>query len=184
MIFVNVNENVTGKNNGGKPTHLLLCLMRSPLFKARFNHRAHLLLTGDGLLTETGAVAVWDSLYHQIENAVYDECARWGDYRRDIHPYSSAGHRYRIRTYYMNERNRLLTSYFPQRTQKVLDQLKTRGWYDETDVLDGIQTPQLATRSVVFDLQGRCVGSLTADGSLPSHLPRGIYVVGGRKVLK
>ena len=184
MIFVNVNENVTGKNNGGKPTHLLQCLMRSPLFKARFNHRAHLLLTGDGLLTETGAVAVWDSLYHQIENAVYDECARWGDYRRDIHPYSSAGHRYRIRTYYMNERNRLLTSYFPQRTQKVLDQLKTRGWYDETDVLDGIQTPQLATRSVVFDLQGRCVGSLTADGSLPSHLPRGIYVVGGRKVLK
>ena len=37
--------------------------------------------------------------------------------------------------------------------------------------------------SAVYDLTGRYVGKTTADGRLPEGLPRGVYVVRGRKVV-
>lgn len=186
MIFVSSNEDVTGKNTSAKPTHFLQCLMRNPLARQRFNHRIHLALTDGGPLTPERVVARWDSLYHSIDRAIYSESARWGDYRRDIHPYTSAGHRYRISSYYMNERNRLLNEYFPVRTQKVLDQLAARGWYTlEDDFVDGIPSMMAtAPSAVIYDLQGRTCGRLTDSGQLPQTLPSGIYVVGGRKVKK
>ncbi|MCF0197200.1 MAG: CotH kinase family protein [Bacteroidaceae bacterium] len=186
MIFVNVNENITGKNTSSKPTHFLQCLLRNPVAKSRFNHRAHLALTKGGWLTEEGVTSVWDSLYSHLRNAIYDECARWGDYRRDIHPYTSQGHRYRISSYFMKERNRLLTEYFPKRTDTLIEQLKTRGWYTEEDDYEEAILPLMANRlpELIFDLQGRSYGRLSDNGSLPADLPSGIYIVGGRKVVK
>lgn len=186
LIFVSVNENVVSKDNQGKPSHMLRCLMKNPDFKALFNHRAHVLLQHDGgLLTEAGVRSVWDSLYHQIENALYDESARWGTYRRDVHPYTAKGHRYRVDTYYQNERTRLLTDYFPRRTDIVIQQLRDMGWYSNTDVIELACLPVATDASTtVYDLQGRMLGKLEADGSLPQSLTPGIYIVNGRKVVK
>lgn len=192
MIFGSSSEDVTGKNTSAKPSHLLQCILRNPLGRQRFNHRIHLAMKSGGILSPEGVVEVWDSLYHGIDHAIYDECARWGDYRRDIHPYTQQGHRYRINTYFMNERNRLLTQYFPVRTQKVLNQLEARGWYTPDtddyeeytwDALPSI-TPAAVAPIFVYDLQGRCVGRLTDEGQLPSTLPQGLYIARGKKLLK
>ncbi len=183
LIFGSEYDNVTDKMNAGKPTYLLSCLMRNREFKSRFNHRAHVLLTGDGLLTPDKAVEVWDSLYHLVERAVYDESARWGVYRRDIQPYMSKGHRYRVDTYYQNERNRLLTNYFPKRTNIVIDQLRALKWYTTADEIDDIAADDMPLDDCIYDLSGRQCGTLT-EGHLPAGLSKGIYIVNGRKVLK
>lgn len=182
LIFGNVNENVTGKKNSGKPTYFLNCLMRNETFRNRFNHRAHVLLTDDGLLTSTRAVEVWDSLYHNIDYALYDESARWGAYRRDIHQYTAKGHRYLMSSYFMNERTRLIDNYFPQRTDIVLNQLESKGWFSTTDHI--ASTPSTHTTLLIYDLTGRPRGTINPDGTLPSSLPQGIYLINGRKISK
>ncbi|MBQ0046774.1 MAG: CotH kinase family protein [Prevotellaceae bacterium] len=184
LIFGSENDNITDKENSGKPTHFLRCLMRNKQFKNRFNHRAHVLLTNDGILTPDKAVEVWDSLYHIVEKAVYDESARWGTYRRDVQPYMSKGHRYRVDTYYMNERNRLLTKYFPKRTDIVLSQLKSLGWYSIADGIDEVYSDCIAKSDCIYDLSGRECGKLLPDGKLPASLSKGIYIVNGLKIMK
>lgn len=181
LIFGSVNENVTTTNHSGMPTGLLRQLMRNSEFKQRFNHRAHVLLTDDGILTPNEALEVWDSLYHIIDRAIYDESARWGVYRRDIHPYQTKGHRYRVDTYYQNERNRLLTEYFPRRTSIVIDQLRKQGWYTNDDPwasIREIETLPAAGSQLIYTLQGQPCGQTDAEGNLPAALRPGIYVVG------
>ncbi len=185
LIFGSRSENVTNNDHSGKPSRILNCLMRNSEFRHLFNHRAHVLLTDEGgWLTEQGVREVWDSLYYNIENALYDESARWGDYRRDIHPYTAKGHRYRVDTYYQNERTRLLSEYFPVRTGNVISQLKNKGWYSDEDALPALKTGHLMASTAVYDLQGRLCGTLDQQGHLPVHLPSGLYVVANRKVRK
>ena len=179
LILLGENDDVTTKSNSGKPTGMLNKLMQNRLFKKRFNHRAHLMFGEGGALSQEGAVAVFDSLYHQIDKAIYTESARWGVYRRDIHPYQSKGHRYRVDSYYMNERNRLLTNYFPVRTSKVISQLKKKSWYTDTDdYTDDIQTIDAEgiyeASQPIYDLQGREVQTLQ---------PGKVYIQGGKKFI-
>ena len=84
-----------------------------------------------GLLTPERTTALWDSLYHSIDMALYLEAARWGDYRNAVHPYNSRGARYDVDNYYMSERRRLLDSYFPTRLDIYLQQLRDKGWLEE-----------------------------------------------------
>lgn len=184
LIFGSENENITSKDNAGKPSHFLRCLMRNREFKNRFNHRAHVLLTEDGLLTPNVAVEVWDSLYMKVKNAVYDESARWGTYRRDVQPYMAKGHRYRVDSYYSDERKRLLNTYFPKRTNIVISQLKSLSWYSVADDIDDLAADETLHNDIIADLTGRVCGKLSADGTLPASLPVGIYVVNGKKLLK
>ena len=124
IIFENVHENVLGKNNGRSfPTGIFQNLLQNDQFARRYVRRAKELLQSDGLLGEQSVREVWDSLYNTISGALYDEAARWGDYRRDVHRYNSYDN-YQLCTVdgtYMNERNRLLTQYFPFRTDNVLN---------------------------------------------------------------
>ncbi|MBQ0056516.1 MAG: CotH kinase family protein [Bacteroidales bacterium] len=185
LILGSEYDDVTSTKNAGKPSGFFHQLMKNPKFKARFNWRAHLLLADDGLLTPGKAVQVWDSLYHVVQNAVYDESARWGVYRRDFQPYMSRGNRYTVDTFFKNERNRLVNTYFPRRTDIVINQLRNRGWWSNTVGIESVadDIPSVAV-TPVFDLQGRRCGLLSPDGRLPEHLPSGIYVVGGRKIVR
>jgi hypothetical protein len=124
LIFVNENENVVTKHNGGGPTDIFNMLLNNEDFARRYLRRAKELLADDGLLGEASVVAVWDSLYNNISSALYDEAARWGDYRRDVpNGYGYANTVYTVDDTYMSERNRLLTWYFPTRTATVLSQI-------------------------------------------------------------
>lgn len=188
LIFGSVNEDVTGTDNADKPTHILRRLMRNHNFRDLFNHRAHVLLTNGGMLTPDYVVSIWDSLYNGIRESLYAETTRWGDYRRDIHPYQSKGHRYRIETYYMNERNRLLNEYFPYRTDKVIAQLRNRGWYQTADDIDRMPidgntqwaSSSLRNPEAIYDLSGRRLYD-TLQPLRDGTLPHGIYIIGGKK---
>ena len=125
IIFENADENVLRTNNGwGYPTGIFRQLLQNEQFARRYLRRAKELLADDGFLGQQSVVAVWDSLYNTIHSALYAEAARWGDYRRDVHRWQTGGQLYTVDEYYMAERNRLLTQYFPGRSQTVLRQVQ------------------------------------------------------------
>ena len=138
LLLDNPNENVLNKNNGSNfPTGIFQNLLRNDKFARRYLKRAKVVLAEDGLLGEESAVAVFDSLYNTISLALYDEAARWGDYRRDVHPYQSRGNLYTVDETYQKERNRLLTQYFPVRTGRVLNSIVSLVNVDEFEPLEG-----------------------------------------------
>ncbi len=96
-----------------------------------------MVLAEDGLLGEASAVEVFDSLYNTIALGLYDEAARWGDYRRDVHPYQTQGKLYTVDDTYQTERNRLLTQYFPMRSAQVFSSIMGMVEVDDFEVPEG-----------------------------------------------
>jgi len=128
-VLVSPTENLTTKNNRGCPTGFLNRLMKQGIFAHRFHEIAQQVLTHGGPLTPESALATWDSLANVIKLALWDESARWGDYRRDVHPYQSKGSLYKPDVTYQTEQTRLQKQYFPVRTDKLILQLRERGWF-------------------------------------------------------
>ena len=132
-VLVSPTENLTSKNNRGCPTGFLNRLMKQGIFAHRFHEEAQRMLTHGGPLTPEAALATWDSLANVIQLALWDESARWGDYRRDVHPYQSQGSLYKPDGAYQTERTRLLKQYFPVRTDNVIQQLRNKGWFPNAE---------------------------------------------------
>jgi hypothetical protein len=149
-------------------------LLKNENFARRYLKRAKELLANDGLLGETSVVAVWDSLYNNISSALYDEAARWGDYRRDVPSgYRSASKVYTVDNTYMAERNRLLTGYFPTRTAKVLSQITK---YLPASIVNGISVTLNngnMKNDMIYNLQGQPVAKPT----------KGLYIHHGKKIV-
>ena len=125
LILDNPQENVLTKNNGNaSPTGIFNHLLENRDFARRYMARAKELLADDGMLGAKSTEEVWDSLYNNISTALYAEAARWGDYRRDVHPYQTPGTLYTVDETYMTERNRLHEQYFPYRSSTVLSMIE------------------------------------------------------------
>ena len=169
ILFEDVNVSVLDTNNGrAYPTGLFQNLLKNKDFADRYGRRAQELLADNGLLGPKSVVETWDSLYHVISKAIYAEAARWGDYRRDVHPYQRKGKYYTVDDYYMRERNRLLNDYFPYRSAIVLADIRRL-------VPSGIQSvaaPEADNR--LFNLQGQQV----------QHPTKGLYIKNGKKVIQ
>lgn len=175
MIMEGEKENVVTKNNGDSfPTGIFHHLMKNPQFAQQYVNRASELLSEGGLLSEASVVEVWDSLYHTIDMAIYDEAARWGDYRRDVHPYQTRGELYTVDNHYMKERNRLLTEYFPVRSQRVLKDIIAFAGIEPSGIR--AVNPEPSTTDYWYTLDGRRLSSQ------PSQ--KGIYIRNGRKVIQ
>ena len=173
VIFESRSTNVMTKNNGrGTPTGIFNDLMQNPRFARKYLKRARQLLSDGGQLSPESVTEVWDSLYHTIDQAIYCEAARWGDYRRDVHRWQSAGDLYTVDNHYQTERTRLISQYFPVRSQRVLEQVEA---FVPEEIKQGIvSTPaHNSTDTRYYDLQGRPVDSPV----------RGIYIYKGRKVV-
>ncbi len=106
----------------GSISHVYARLRENPDFRARYAARAREHLTGDGALTPGACLARWDARAEEIWDAVVGESARWGDairatpYTRDVE--------------WMEERERLRTEYFPQRTEVLIERLTAAGLYE------------------------------------------------------
>ena len=173
-IFESLADNRLKLNNAGCPSEIFTCLMNNRHFQDRYVDRACQLLTGDGQLTEPHVVALWDSLYATIRNSLYAESARWGDYRRDVHPYSTRGQLYTVDGPFATERQRLLDDYFPRRSAQLLSDIRAMGWTSS-----GIaQVSAQPAPPTLYDLQGRRV----AQPAPGRTLAPGIYVSRGRKI--
>jgi len=179
-IFEELSDNRLELYNEGCPSDIFLKLMRNRLFQDRYMDRALQLLSPGGMLSEEPVVALWDSLYQTIRSSLYAESARWGDYRRDVHPYSTQGELYTVDDQFMTERQRLLSEYFPYRSELFLSQLEEKGWYST-----GMDfTTNVARRNDrIYDLQGRLVKvspSGSDSSSADKKLSRGLYIVNGK----
>ncbi len=152
QIFEGTNDNVLTVNNGRQsPTGIFNSLLQNENFAKKYKKRAKEVLAADGLLGQDAVVEVWDSLYNTVSSAIYAESARWGDYRRDVHQYESKGQLYTVDNHYMTERNRLLTQYFPVRTEKVLAKIQAMVSVDDFDVPEGWE---MFTASMFHDWDG------------------------------
>ena len=173
IIFENPNENVVTKRDG-MPTTIFQLLLKNEDFARRYLKRSKQLLADDGLLGQQSVVQVWDSLYNNISLAIYDEAARWGDYRRDVHRWQDKTNTvYTVDETYMTERNRLLSQYFPKRTATVLSQItKYVKPYAGTDGIETVHGESLRAHSY-YNLQGQPVAKPT----------KGLYILNGKKVL-
>ena len=137
LILEDARRSVLGTNNGSSfPTGIFNNLLSNTQFARRYVNRAKELLADDGLLGEESAVQVFDSLYNVICGALYCEAARWGDYRRDVHPWQSRGSLYTVDDTYMKERNRLLTQFFPVRSANALADIEAYAGIDDFEAPD------------------------------------------------
>ena len=166
QTLYSASKNVLDVNNRDCPTFLFQNLMKNRTFRHRFMDRAYKHLEDDGgLLRPQSTQALWDSLQSVISFAIYAESARWGDYRKDVHPYTSRGELYRADVHHTLENRRLHDDFFPQRTDNLIAQLKKKGWYAT------VEAP-------VFLVNGRRVaGGDTINLSDELTLSQGSYIL-------
>ena len=136
LIIDNPYENVLTKNNGDEsPTGIFNHLMENKHFAKKYMERAKELLADNGMLGAKSTEEVWDSLYNTISTALYAEAARWGDYRRGVHPYQTQGELYTVDGTYMAERKRLHEQYFPRRSSIVMSMIENTFEIDDFEPL-------------------------------------------------
>ncbi|MGE5294145.1 MAG: lamin tail domain-containing protein [Solirubrobacterales bacterium] len=106
-------------------SHVYTKLRENAEFRLRYADRVHKHLFNGGALTPEAAAGRWETRAWEIYDAIVCESARWGDAQR-AKPYTR-------NVEWMAERNRLHTTYFPQRTQILLGQLKTARLYPSVE---------------------------------------------------
>lgn len=131
-------ENILGRvgdsrvftRNIGRPTELFHRLRENARFRAHFEERLRRHCFGDGALTPEAAARRYREITDELERAIIAESARWGSYRRDLHPYRTAPFDLYTRDgHWQAERDRLLHDYFPKRTAVLLEQYRSAGLY-------------------------------------------------------
>ncbi len=120
----------TGVDDPDTPALLYARLRENEEFRLLFADRVQKHLFGDGALTREAAESRWIRLSDQVARAVVAESARWGDYRRDVHPFQVGPYYlYTRKTHWLAESKRLLKQFFPPRTSLLLEQLRKQGLY-------------------------------------------------------
>jgi hypothetical protein len=119
---LDLTKNITGTNNANRPSGLHQDLTTNAEYRLRFADAVHKHFFNDGVLTPAGVRSLWDARVDELSTALVAEAARWGDSKRANNPYTPDDE-------WMTEVNLLRNSYFPARTNIVLNQLRSRGLY-------------------------------------------------------
>ena len=114
------SDDSTTKNFPGRATAIHNALLALPEYRERFQARAQLHLGVGGGLSPSGVQEEFLRWTAQIETPLLAESARWGDAHR-------AGAPYTVQAEWQDEVDRRLNTYFPARSQTVLDQLEAQG---------------------------------------------------------
>jgi hypothetical protein len=112
------------------PPRLFHKLSENAAFRKLFATRARLLFFNDGPLTPEKSAERYRALAGSVASALTAEAARWGNYRRDVYPYKTGPDEgYSVEKHWQSEVNRILTQYFPQRRDVLLNQFRERGLF-------------------------------------------------------
>jgi len=112
------------------PPRLFHKLAENAEYRLFFADRVQRLLLNGGPLTPAPGTARYRALSTTIEQAIVAESARWGNYRRDLHPYKVGPYEfYKPDDHWKPEVTRLLTQYFAQRPEYLLREFRARGLY-------------------------------------------------------
>ncbi len=125
-ILKDLGHNVTGENNNGCPSRLFQQLRQNEDFRLLFADRVQKYCYNNGLLTPESAANRWTERRDIIQSSLVAEAARWGDYRRDVHQYQTLGpfDVYTVEDYWLPQQDFILGTYFSQRTEVFLNQLR------------------------------------------------------------
>ncbi|MFT4546544.1 MAG: hypothetical protein ACI9MB_000487 [Verrucomicrobiales bacterium] len=161
--FQDTSDDNTENNDAGAPTFIHQQLLSNDEYRLRFADRVHKHCFNDGILTPDEAIDRYLWRTDMIERAIVGESARWGDNRNpDQPPYT--------RENWVTERDRLVDTYFPSRTDVLLVQLRADDLYPAVEAPDfnphGGEVPAGATLTMS---QGNPAGTIfyTIDGSDP-----------------
>lgn len=123
----NINENRTGPYSCGQqfqyfnPQWLHQQLIAHPEYKMRFADHVYRHFFNDGVMTLATATNLLTARKDTIDLAIIAESARWGD-TKVARPRTKDDD-------WLPQVDLLINDYFPRRTNIVLNQLKTKGWY-------------------------------------------------------
>ena len=132
-ILEGVNDNRLSVNQGNAPTGLHNRLRTNDEYRVLFGDRVHRHFFNGGALTPEATTARFLRRTNEIEPAIACESARWGDYRRDVDQWRNGPYEfYRPDSHWLVEKNRLLATYFPRRSELVLRALTSAGLYPRT----------------------------------------------------
>jgi hypothetical protein len=166
-----VDRNVVAYDAKGSPPRLFQRLRANPEFRLAFADRAAKHFFGVGALAPAAAAARYRARSDVLDAAIVGESARWGAYRRDVHPFRTGPYELYTRDAHVRpEVARLLQQYFPRRTGLVLQQFREAGLYPKADTpevrIDGgrVYLDATAERTIYF----------TTDGSDPRLAGGGI----------
>ncbi len=156
--------NVVGVWN---PHYLMNRLAANADFHVLLADRIYRHFYNDGVLTRESTTARYLDLADSIRGAIVGESARWGDEQRPSKPYT--------REDWQNEVDRLVNQYFSGRTETVLGQLKSKGWYPSVEApvfqIDGVdQHGGTVSAGASLGMIGSTAGGAiwyTLDGSDP-----------------
>jgi len=160
-IMETVDGNVLSENNKSCPSYLFQQLKKNALFCRRYADRVQKHCFNHGSLSPEGATETWKGLADVIDDALYAESARWGDYRRDVHRYQTAGELYRKDVQYDALRKDMLETYFPNRTATFITQLRSAGLFPRVDAPAILINDQEAVSDTIADHD---IVSLSASG--------------------
>lgn len=131
-ILESVSSNILNENNNNCPSQMFQLLRENNDFKLLLADRIQFHCFNGGALTPDKALERWKNRSDQIELAIIAESARWGDYRRDIHPYTTKGDLY-TKEHWLTEKSFMINEYFPKRTGEFIKQLKQAGLFPNTN---------------------------------------------------
>ncbi len=121
-ILENANANASGKNYRDAPTSVYSDLRKENAeFRVLFGDRVHKHLLNDGALTPGRVAARFQRRADEIYSALIGESARWGD-KSYSDPFTRDEH-------WLVERQWLMLSYFPRRTELALEDFVGAGLY-------------------------------------------------------
>lgn len=122
-----------GNDVGESPDDIHARLAGNAAYRMRFADIVHRCFFHNGPLSYPAAADLYKARMEQIDRAIVGESARWGDNRRNT-PYT--------RQDWLNTQNAKLTSFFPTRSNQVLNSLKNAGLYPAVDapefLIDGV----------------------------------------------
>ncbi len=164
--LLNVNENRVGPFTAGdtsvtysSPQWVWQKLWANAEFKLRVADRIQRHFFNGGVLTPQTARELFLKRKDEIDRAVVAESARWGDAKRTT-PLT--------RDNWLSSINTVLNNYLPQRTDRVLSQLRTRGLYPNVAAPSFSQHGGAVAPGVQVTVQVPAgQGYYTVDGSDP-----------------
>jgi len=164
-LFTSSSLDNTTENNANCPSRIFTKLKENAEYRILLADRIQKLFFDDGLLTPESVTDRYLIRAKEIEKAIWGESARWGDYRRDVNPRDADNDLYTPDKSWVKTLGWLTNTYFPPRTNLVVNQLRLSGLYPSVDA------PEFSEKG----------GSLTNEIDLGMYSPDGTiyYTVNG-----
>jgi hypothetical protein len=178
-ILEDVSYNNLDENNDNCPSRVFQKLRANANFRRLFADRVQLHCYNGGILTPDSALQRWMRRAQEIEMAIIAESARWGDYRRDVHPYTSPGDLF-TKDHWLTQQSFLVNQYFPNRTNTFITLLRQANLFPSINApvfrING--QPVISNKIVYGDIltMTATTGTIyyTMDGSDPFTSPNAV----------